>query len=114
MQAPVHMAGTPVDDGFPDIGADPNKDGFLVAWEQQYSDALGPHGINARTLDGSNTTGAPFVVRNKHSNESTDCSRPVVAGGGTGWMLTRERLHDGAPYFDTHARIVWDPFSNGF
>lgn len=112
--APVHVAGTAIDERNPDIAAHPENTDFLIAWEQQYSNSSGPFGIWARTLSTTNLMSPNFTLRAASSNLSS--SMPGIAAAWNDWLVVWEQDRDDTPsYQDIHGRSVIGPlFSDGF
>lgn len=114
--APVHVAGSPVDERNPDIAVHPEKTGYLMVWEQQYSSISGPFGIHNRTLTVGNSLGDAFEVSGIFAGQTVDSSRPKVVAAPTDWFVVWEQERDDTPsYLDIHGRAIIGPmFSDGF
>ena len=114
MAAPVHVRSTVGDDQYPDIEARPNSSEFLVAWEEPYTNGL--FGIEARTIDTSNSLGPLFSVRPVYGGQIGDSSRPDIAAAPNGWFAVWEQGRDANPsHQDIHGRAIFGAlFSDGF
>ncbi len=114
--APVHVAMTGGDERNPDIAVHPERSQYLMVWEQQYSNASGPFGLIARTLNAGNAMGSEFAVHPIYSGQQIDSSRPKVVAAPNDWFVVWEQERDDTPsYQDIHGRAVIGPmFADGF
>lgn len=116
---PVLVGGTPIDERNPDIAIHPEGSTYLLAWEQQFSNASGHFGIFARTLKQDNSVSDAFTVRTVYGGQTIDSSRPGVAASRSGWFVAWEQERNATPsYLDILGRAVYatifaDDFESG-
>jgi hypothetical protein len=110
---PIHVAGTTLDEQFPDVGCSGDRLDYLIAYEGQDPD--GAFGISARRISTAQTLRPEFAIRPVANGESGVAFWPQVAAGGPGWLASwfQER-QGGSPWLDVHARVVWSLFADGF
>ncbi len=116
----AHIAGTSIDESFPDIAADLQGDSniFLVSWEQQYANSSGYFGIHARTLtdSGGIVLGAQQPIRTVYTGGTINSSMPAVAGAPSRWFVAWDQERSGTTtYLDIYGRAVFNGiFADGF
>ncbi len=116
----AYIAGTDLDESFPDVAADLQGDSniFFITWEQQYSNPSGAFGISARTLtdSGSLVLGAKQTIRTTYVGETINSSMPAVAGGPSRWFVAWDQERNGTTtYLDIYGRAVFNGiFADGF
>jgi hypothetical protein len=116
MWGPVLLANTTINESAPDIGCYPEWRKCLITWQQQYSSSVGPYGIFGQTIDENGTLGDGFSSWIPTAGSTATCSDPAVGASTTGWLIAWERDRDPATSDnqDILARLVWDPFIDGF
>jgi hypothetical protein len=89
----------------PDVACNAGAGHYLVAWEQQYLNLIGPYGIWGRLVHTDKTQDAKFEIA--QNVDPYDCRQPAVAAGPPSYMVAWEHERSGTSYQDIHARLVW-------
>lgn len=112
---PLLIGGTTVNESNPDIETHPDKDSFLIAWSQQYSNLSGYFGIRARNLDSSGNLGPTFDPMPVFTGSNVTSSSAAVAAGPGDWLVTWTRRREDFSWFDIYGRLALDRiFADGF
>lgn len=116
LATPVQVRSTVLDEVSADISSYPGESGYMISWAGQYSNASGPFGIIARTLNTSNVLGTLLYPRPIYIGEDVSCSAPTLANGAGSFFFAWTHDRDGIPtYKDIHGRLLFDYlFKNGF
>ncbi len=117
LTAPVLVGHTPIDERYPDIAALSGGRTYLIAWEQQYSNASGPLGITGRTLNKDNVLGTGSDIHPVYVGEDVDSSFPAIAGAAGKFFVAWQQERLATPvYQDILGRAVKidELFSDGF
>jgi hypothetical protein len=99
-----HFDYTSIHETNPEVDCNYNSTEFLVVFEGQYSSTVGPFGIFGQTVTQAGL-GAPFTIRDIAIGENTNCTNPVVAGGGTNYLTVWEHDRPGTAFQDIHGRL---------
>ncbi len=101
-----HMDSTVVTEKEPDVACDENGRQYMIVWEQQYSNIIGPYGIRGQRILSDKTLYPAFAISAPTAGQGVDRTMPAVAGGGANFLVVWEQERINTPWKDIHGRLL--------
>jgi hypothetical protein len=103
---PLVVEDTTVSEIEPAVGCNEAGNKYLLAWQQQYSSAVGPYGIWGRMAFADKTMGPASGIFAPVAGATMEGMKPAVAGGLANYLVSWEHLRDGTSYRDIHGALI--------
>jgi hypothetical protein len=103
---PLVVEDTTVSEIEPAVGCNEAGNKYLIAWQQQYSSAVGPYGVWGRMAFPDKTMGDASGIFAPVSGMTMEAMKPALAGGRANYLVAWEHLRDGTAFRDIHGTLI--------